>query len=312
MEIPVYLFVGFLEGGKTKFLQETLEDKRFHKNERTLLLVCEDGMEEYELAKVPTKNILLSTVDSIEEITEEKLSSLQKQANATRVLIEYNGMWQLADLYEKLPEDWVVYQQMTFFDASTFENYNANMRSLVVDKIVDADMVVFNRMKTGQDNMPLHKEVRALNRRSEIAYEYLSGKVVYDDIIDPLPFDVKAEIIEVADNDFALWYRDCTEELDKYNRKKIRFKGLVAKNKKFDSNTFAVGRHIMTCCVDDITYAGVICKADKDYGLKTGEWITITAEISIEYSKIYQSKGPVLKVISVEPADEPEQKVVTF
>lgn len=312
MEIPVYLFVGFLESGKTKFLQETLEDKRFHKNERTLLLVCEDGMEEYELAKVPSKNILLSTVDSIEELTTEKMSSLQKQARATRVLIEYNGMWQLSDLYEKMPEEWIIYQQMTFFDAATFENYNANMRSLVVDKITDSDMVVFNRMKLGQDNMPLHKAVRALNRRSEIAYEYLSGKVVYDDIIDPLPFDLKADIIEVADNDYALWYRDCTEELEKYDKKKIKFKGLVAKNKKFDSKTFAVGRHVMTCCVDDITYAGVICRADKEYKFNTGDWVTVTAKISIEYSKIYQSKGPVLDIISVEPAEEPEQKVVTF
>lgn len=312
MEIPVYLFVGFLESGKTKFLQETLEDKRFHKNERTLLLVCEDGMEEYELGKIPTKNIMISTIDDIDDLTTERLSSLQKQAKATRVLVEYNGMWQLSDLYERMPEEWIIYQQMTFFDAATFENYNANMRSLVVDKITDTDMVVFNRMKLGQDNMPLHKAVRALNRRAEIAYEYISGKVVYDDIVDPLPFDIKAEIIEVADNDYALWYRDCTEELDKYDKKKIKFKGLVAKNKKFDSKTFAVGRHVMTCCVEDITYAGVICRSDKDYGLNTGEWVTVTAKISIEYNKIYQSKGPVLDVISVEPAEEPEQKVVTF
>ena len=46
-QIPVYLFTGFLEGGKTKFIQETLEDGRFNKGEPTLLLVCEEGIEEY-------------------------------------------------------------------------------------------------------------------------------------------------------------------------------------------------------------------------------------------------------------------------
>lgn len=311
MEIPVYLFAGFLESGKTTFMQETLEDKRFHKGEKTLLLICEEGIEEFNLSKIPTKNILVATIDA-EELTTEKLDTLRKQANATRVLVEYNGMWQLTQLYEAMPEDWIIYQQMTFFDSATFENYNSNMRSLVVDKIIDTDLVVFNRMKPGQDNMPLHKIVRAINRRAEIAYEYTNGKVVYDDIIDPLPFDIKAPVIEIADNDYALWYRDCTENLDKYNNKTIKFKGLVAQNKQFDSKTFAIGRHIMTCCVEDITYGGVICKANQNYGLNTGDWATVTAKISIEYNKIYKSKGPVLKVISVEPATEPEQAVVTF
>ncbi len=312
MEIPVYLFLGFLEAGKTKFIQETLEDKRFHKGEKTLLLLCEEGIEEYDLSRVPTKDIMICTIDEEEELTSDKLSEMQKKAKATRVLIEYNGMWQLNTLYENMPEEWIVYQQMTFFDAATFESYNANMRQLVVDKITDADMVVFNRMRLGQDNMPLHKVVRGLTRRSEIAYEYINGKVVYDDIVDPLPFDIKAPLIEVEDIDYALWYRDCTEEMDKYNKKKIKFKGIVANNKKFDNKTFAIGRHVMTCCPEDITYAGVICKTDEEHNLKTGQWITVTAEISIEYSKIYQSKGPVLKLISYEPAEKPEQEVATF
>ena len=46
MEIPVYLFTGFLEAGKTRFIQETLEDERFNAGERTLLLLCEEGVEE--------------------------------------------------------------------------------------------------------------------------------------------------------------------------------------------------------------------------------------------------------------------------
>ena len=312
MEIPVYLFAGFLESGKTKFMQETLEDKRFHKNEKTLVLVCEEGVEEFDASKIPSKNIHFEISDEVEDLTTERLEAALKKAKATRVLVEYNGMWQLPALYEAMPEDWIIYQQMTFVDSATFENYNANMRSLVVDKFTDTDMVVFNRMVVGADQMPFHKAVRALNRRAEIAYEYTNGKVVYDDIIDPLPFDVNAPVIEIEDNDYALWYRDCTEEMSKYDNKTIKFKGLVAKDKNFDKNTFAVGRHIMTCCVDDITYGGVICNSEKDLGLLTGNWITITAKISIEYNKIYKSKGPVLKVISVESAKEPEQPVVTF
>ncbi len=310
--IPVYLFTGFLESGKTKFVQDTLEDKRFHKNERTLVLVCEEGVEEYDEEKIPTKNILFEVIDEESDLSEERLAEAAKKVNATRVLIEYNGMWQLQNLYDAMPEGWLIYQQMVFFDTSTFASYNANIRSLVVDKIQDADMVVFNRVPLGADQMPLHQAVRALSRNAEIAYEYVNGKVVYDDIIDPLPFDIDAPVIEIKDLDYALWYRDCTEEMMKYNGKTIKFKGLVATNKNFDDKTFAAGRHIMTCCVEDITYSGVICKADKPVDIKAGEWIMLTAKIAIEYHKMYKGRGPVLKVISIAKTTPPEQPVATF
>lgn len=312
MNIPVYLFTGFLESGKTKFVQETLEDKRFHKNERTLVLVCEEGVEEYDTSKIPTKNILFETIDEESDLTEERLAEAAKKANATRVLVEYNGMWQLQNLYDAMPEGWLIYQQMVFFDAATFASYNANIRSLVVDKITDADMVVFNRVPLGADQMPMHQAVRALSRNAEIAYEYTNGKVVYDDIIDPLPFDIDAPVIEIADNDYALWYRDCTEDMMKYDGKTIKFKGLVAGNKSFDNKTFAAGRHIMTCCVEDITYSGVICQTEKPHSLKQGTWIMLTAKISIEFNKMYKGKGPVLKVISTSQTTPPEQPVATF
>ena len=310
--IPVYLFTGFLESGKTKFVQETLEDKRFHKNERTLVLVCEEGEEEYDASKIPSKNIAFEVIDEESDLSEERLAEAAKKIKATRVLIEYNGMWQLQNLYDAMPEGWLIYQQMAFFDTTTFESYNANIRSLVVDKIQDADMVVFNRVPLKADQMPLHQTVRALSRNADIAYEYVNGKVVYDDIIDPLPFDIDAPVITIKDEDYALWYRDCTEEMDKYDGKTIKFKGLVATNKNFDNKTFAAGRHIMTCCVEDITYSGVICKSETPVSLQVGDWIMLTAKISIEFNKMYKGKGPVLKVIDIAKTTAPEQPVATF
>ena len=59
MEIPVYLFTGFLESGKTKYMQETLEDKRFNEGERTLLLVCEEGEEEYDPSTFASPNVFV-------------------------------------------------------------------------------------------------------------------------------------------------------------------------------------------------------------------------------------------------------------
>ena len=102
-EIPVYLFTGFLDAGKTKFIQETLEDPRFNSGESTLLLLCEEGEEEYEPTTFSGKNVFIETVEEPEELTPLNLERLQKKHAAERVVVEYNGMWMLDQLYQNMP-----------------------------------------------------------------------------------------------------------------------------------------------------------------------------------------------------------------
>ena len=80
-EVPIYLFTGFLEAGKTKAIQETLEDPRFSDGEKTLLLVCEEGIEEYDLDAIPGGNTYIETIDLEAELTEKTLSRLNKKYN---------------------------------------------------------------------------------------------------------------------------------------------------------------------------------------------------------------------------------------
>ena len=181
-DVPVYLFTGFLEAGKTKFIQETLEDKRFCNGERTLLLVCEEGEEEYAPDQFADRSVMIRTIESPEEMTVENLSRMLIQTNAERVVVEYNGMWLLDLLYSAMPENWMVYQEFMFADATTFLSYNANMRQLVYDKLKSCELVVFNRFRPDMDKLAFHKIVRGASRRSDIAYEYPGGKVEYDDI----------------------------------------------------------------------------------------------------------------------------------
>ena len=181
-EVPVFLFTGFLESGKTKFIQETLEDKRFNSGERTLLVVCEEGEEEYAPDKFSAPNVFMVTVEEPEELTREAFRKWLDQYKCERCVIEYNGMWMLDDLYQALPEMWMVYQEFFFADARSILSYNANMRNLVYDKLKSAELTVFNRYNDSIDQMELHKLVRAASRRSDIAYEYADGTVKYDEI----------------------------------------------------------------------------------------------------------------------------------
>lgn len=311
MPIPVYAFTGFLDAGKTKFIQETLCDTRFNAGERTLLLLCEEGEEEYDVSAYPHKNVYPEVVDQ-ETVTTGELDALLKKHRAERVVLELNGMQQVGPFYQKMPGDWQVAQEVMFADAGNIMSYNANMRSLVVDKLTGCEMVVFNRMPDGADVMPFHKLARACNRRVGILYEYVSGKTEFDEIEDPLPFDINAPVIEIKDEDFALWYRDISEEPKKYRDKTVTFKAQVARLKKEQAGFFAPGRFVMTCCVEDIQFMGMPCKYEGADKLKARQWVNVTAKISVRFHSIYRGIGPILTALSVTPAEPAAEEVATF
>ncbi len=310
---PVFLFTGFLEGGKTKFIQETLEDKRFCNKEKTLLIVCEEGEEEYAPEQFASDTVQIRVLEDESELKEETLSRWLEETGAERVLIEYNGMWLLDRLYTAMPKYWMVYQEFMFIDSRTFISYNNNMRQLVFDKLKSAELAVFNRFDHQKmDKMEFHRIVRAISRKCDIAYEDVNGKVVYDDIEDPLPFDVNAPIIEIGDDDYAEWYRDMSEEPAKYENKTVRFKCKSLVRKKLPEKTFVVGRHVMNCCVDDIQFAALICNWNQAHLAKDEQWIVLTAKVNFRFSKAYGRKGPVLTYIEHEECEAPEQPVATF
>ena len=313
VQIPVYAFTGFLDSGKTKFIQETLEDERFNAGERTLLLVFEEGEEEYDFSTYPHKNVYLEVLDQA-TVTTKELLALQKKYKPERVVVELNGMQQVGDLYMRFPEGWVLAQEVMFADTTTIMAYNANMRNLVMDKLVGAQMVVFNRLEKGADVMPFHKLARAASRRIDILYDYTDGTTSFDEIEDPLPFDINAPIIEVKDEDYALWYRDVTEEPQKYNGKTVRFKAQVAMLRREKDNMFAPGRFVMTCCVDDIQFCGIPCRYSDPKSLESRSWVMVTAKITAEKHKLYKGElGPVLTAIEVAKGAAPaEPDVATF
>lgn len=312
MAIPVYVFTGFLDSGKTRFIQETLEDERFNAGEKTLLLVCEEGEEEYEPATFAAPNVYIEVVEDQEALDEEALEALRKKHRAERICVELNGMQTVSDFYAKLPKNWVVYQEIMFAEAATFPIYNANMRSLVVDKVGGCEMIVFNRVDESTDKMELHRIVRAINRRCDIAYEDAAGEVQYDDIEDPLPFDIDADVIEIKDDDYGIWYRDITEDMKKYSGKTVKFKAQVAHLKKREKDSFVPGRFIMTCCVDDIQFMGFVCQWPGAEELSQRDWVWVTAKISLRYHKMYKDMGPVLTALEVTPAEKALEDVVTF
>lgn len=312
INMPVYLFTGFLEAGKTKFIQGTLEDPRFNEGERTLLLLCEDGELEYDPNAQGMENVFIECLENESDLTPKVLTHFAEKHKATRVMIEYNGMWQLISLFDNLPNGWGIAQEFLFIEAGTIAAYNANMRGLVVDKLSSCDVVVFNRVTEGMDMLMLHQLVRGVSRRANIAYEYVDGHTEYDDIEDPLPFNLDDAVVEIEDEDYALWYRDISEDPKKYQGKVLAFRGRAVTLRRAATGDFAFGRQVMTCCEADIQYCALLARCDAKDAPEDGGWYNIVAKVDLKFHKMYGRKGPILMIQQIQKSEPPLEPVATF
>ena len=315
VEIPVYLITGFLESGKTRFLQGLLEDSEFNAGERTLILLCEEGIEELEPEEFSFDNVVIQVIDDKDQLNPDRLEQLLAYSGAERVIVEYNGMWMLQELFLNIPENWVIYQEVMFADATTFLTYNTNMRQLVYDKMKSAELIVFNRCVRGElDKEQFHKIVRGANRKNQIVYEYGDNDVEPDTIKDPLPYDLNAPVVVIRDADFAEWYRDINEVQKNYHDKTLRIKGRILTDGNLPEGYFVFGRHLMTCCVEDIQFAGLSAKwiARKPDRIKNGDWAVITAKVKVEKDPIYADVGPVLYCTELELCQPANPEVAMF
>ena len=187
-DIPVYLIAGFLDGGKTDFINGVLEDG-FAREDKTLLICCEEGELEYEQKALD--NVTVVTVEDEAALTCSQCKDWEKQYQPKQVIIEYNGMWSMERLYrEVLPANWVLYQVMTFVDANTFDTYAKNMGQIMMEKITNADLLVFNRCTDELKAALRKRNLRMVNRRADIYLEDLEGNSEDYNNGEVCPFDL--------------------------------------------------------------------------------------------------------------------------
>lgn len=310
-EIPVYLFTGFMDSGKTTLIRQTLFENHFGDGAKTLLIVCEDGDEEYDEAKLAEINVRLLMVEKEEDFTEAMLNNIHRQYLPDQVFIEYNGMWRMDVLLEKkLPEGWVMVQSLATADASTFDMYLSNMRPMILEQLFKADVVIFNRCGDDTPKGKFRRAVKAVNRPAQIVYEREDGSV--DESEEELPFDLNQEMIDISDADYAIWYMDAQENYKKYDGKKVAFTALVYNPDKMKKGVMVPGRFAMTCCIEDVAFLGFKCKYQNSKEIPHKSWIRIVAEIRVEFAMEYKGRGPVLYPVSIEPAQKPEDELVYF
>ena len=309
-QIPIFLINGQLDSGKTRFISETIEMGQFDDAKKKLLIVCEEGEEEYDQQMLKDKEIDMVVLEK-EEFTEEKLTQLDKQYDPWLVIVEYNGMWDPALIFQtSKPRGWQIYQSITLFDALSFKNQWNNMKSILAETVKYSDMVIFNRCRTSMDLGSYRRSMRALSPAVQIIFEDEKGEQVA--ISEQLPYDINSDVIEIDDADYGIWYMDVSERPEVYQGKTVKFKGQVLKNKYFKDKNFVPGRQVMTCCAADLQFIGYISYYDHISSLENKQWVTVTATIKYEFQMAYKKKGPVLYVSEVVPAEAPQEEMVYF
>ena len=304
---PVYLIAGFLDSGKTSFINGILSDG-FAMEDKTLLLQCGEGEVEYD--KKLLRNVTVLAVDDQETLTPAFLEAQRRKCGATQIIVEFNGMWQIQDFYvNSMPQSWALYQIIVTVEGPTFDMYAKNMASLMMEKLRNADMICINRCTDELCTSLRQRNLRLVNRRADIYLEREDGQS--EDYMDGTvsAFDLEQPVIRISDEDYGLWYVEIMDNPQMYAGKTVVYRAIMCKPPRY-GRYFTPGRFAMVCCAEDMSFLALACIGYDVSRIPERAWVEITAEVAVEHWDPYEGEGPVLHVKSVTPCRKPDQEVV--
>lgn len=312
MEMPVYLFTGLLESGKTTLIQEVAGEPDFLEPGTTLLIQCEEGEESFSENFLKEYNIVKIDVEEAEELNELFWKRCEKDYQPAQIMIEYNGMWAMDTLFESgMPEEWFVGGIYSTVNAATAELYISNMRKIFMEPLKESNLIIFNRCTEETERMKFRRSLKALNPQVQVAFERADG-TMFENEVEEMPFDYSGDTVEIEDMDYGLWYLDAMDHPDRYTGKEIIYTARYCASAKSSQKYFVPGRHVMTCCEDDIQFLGFICSYEGEMPFEHGDWVKVTVAFDYGYSKLYGEDGPILHLVNICEGTKPEQELVSF
>ena len=307
-QLPVFVINGFLEAGKTQFMKFTMSQDYFQTDGNTLLIVCEEGEEEYDRELLQSTHTIVKYIDSLPELTKDKMVEFTKETDPERILIEWNGLWEQDKL--EIPDIWFINQMVTIYDTSTLDLYikNKDLKAYMGKMLKDSELVICNRADNIDEEIlsTYHLQIKAMAPNAEIIFEGEEGEIRGDFSIN-LPYNLEDKKLIIKPDDYGIFYVDAMDRTEKYDGKEVEFVAQVVKPGKGDIDILIPGRRAMTCCEADIQFLGFVChyKGAKNFNNK--DWVKVKAKIKYEMSPQYRAKGPVLyaqDVVLTGPIDE--------
>ncbi len=316
-EMMVYVIMGFLEAGKTSLICDLITDDMYDDGVKTLILVCEEGEEEYTQEILDKGKAVCEYIEDEDSFNGKVIKKFLVKHRPDRIIIEYNGMWSTAlisefcdELKEICFDSEIIFQTLDVANDETFLLYMKNMPSIMVEHFKMAQMVIVNRCTLETSKLAIRGSIKAVNPSAQIVYE--SEDDAFYDMKEELPFDINAEVIDISNDDFGLWYIDMSENQENYDGKTLKVTGMIQKPSGLPKGFAIFGRFVMTCCADDVQYMGFLCKADNWSKYKNKQYVTVIARMEYKYMDEYGEEGPIFYAEKIIPAEKPSEELVYF
>ena len=293
--LPIFVINGFLEAGKTQFMKFTMQQEYFQTEGNTLLIVCEEGEEEYDKELLESTHTTVKYIDDISDFTKEKMIEFTKEVDPERILIEWNGLWEQDKI--QIPDIWYVNQMITIYDTSTLDLYikNKDLKAYMGKMLKDSELVICNRAD-GIDEEILstyHLQIKAMAPNAEIIFEGEEGEITGDFSIN-LPYNLEDSKLVIKPEEYGIFYVDAMDRTEKYDGKEVEFVAQVVRPDGIGDDILIPGRRAMTCCEADIQFLGFVCHYKGAKNFKNKDWVKVKGKIKYEMSPQYRAKGPVI------------------
>ena len=293
--LPIFVINGFLEAGKTQFMKFTMQQEYFQTEGNTLLIVCEEGEEEYDKELLESTHTTVKYIDDISDFTKEKMVEFTKEVDPERILIEWNGLWEQDKI--QIPDIWYVNQMITIYDTSTLDLYikNKDLKAYMGKMLKDSELVICNRADNIDEEIlsTYHLQIKAMAPNAEIIFEGEEGEITGDLSIN-LPYNLDDSKLVIKPEEYGIFYVDAMDRTEKYDGKEVEFVAQVVRPDGIGDDILIPGRRAMTCCEADIQFLGFVCHYKGAKNFKNKDWVKVKGKIKYEMSPQYRAKGPVI------------------
>ena len=228
-------------------------------------------------------------------------------------MVEFNGTWNVTQFLDiEMPIGWLQVQIISTVNAETFQMYAQNMKQMIFDQLVHSELIIFNRCDENTNKRFIRNNVKAINKNAQIIYEHKDGSVTDKLGEEDLPFDINADVLEIDDNDYGLFYMDALDHPDKYKDKLITIKGIAVNAVDGDPTAIVLGRYAMVCCAQDLSLCGILVRNIDRTQFNEKDWISVSGVMRVFHDQQYNQNFIVINAGSFKKEAPLEDPYVYF
>ena len=303
--IETRLVYGFLDAGKTSWIQDCILNDYFHKYGTTLILCFEQGEAEYDVQALQEKRTYVAYYEGETDIAGFCRDRIEEY-RPDRIYVEMNTM--MPGLREQFPENMHVTYVTTWIDWTTMKLYFVNFLQMINQMVSQSHQVTFRGCPSKELLAPYSQAFQLMNRKAVYLRQDPMG--YHEKAFDLfLPYSLEDPEITITRNSFLPLWLDASEHPEHYEGKTLVFSDPLELRRRENDAPWSAGRVVMTCCMADLQFMGFELTGETAAALDGG-WICFRAVAqtgTAEYGRRVLKLSPVC----ISPAKPPKETILS-